>query len=409
MAYSQQGLRDLVTSSKNARSAGMPDELARLKFALMRSGDKAGEIINRIPSLASSYNSDADAKEFNTMPPMSGDTPANVAMPAELPLASNGFGMNSPRGGPVNLAPSPESSPEDNYDFLNRTPIPQQSFHPYLVDSMNDAVGEGDNPSKKSAEDNLKEAPTAGKAALVGQNSDIEKMLGKYTNNEEDSGKHFTDFLKLTLARAAMSKDSNMLAALSEGAGKATIDQQEQGDREDRNRLAAINQLASLRDRGSDNDLKRQEFEAKKPLYAAEADYYKDRGDALGQPKDTKVPLGFDGAAEKAIKLNYGDQYTDLDPSVRSLLKSKAADIWKEARGRLSTSQAMDEAISKNNAQSLVDESPWYSRKSKWTIPSTTSPSKEVRVRTKEGKTGIIKNPTDEDLKSLVEQGGSIL
>lgn len=383
MPYTPQGLRELMASNQGARSS-LPEELSKLKLAIMRGGSSAADAIRRIPNLQSMYKSAVSPEininsmpdmGINDYPPSSSGTSVAQAMPAELP---EGGGMSSPRGGPVILGPT---DLENNGEEI--VPIARE-MTPWINRDVNYEVGGGDNPARDEADAYSKNetAPTSGKEALANQYSDIEQLLGKYTDKSQDEDK-FTDFLKLTLARAAMSKDTNYLAALSQGAGQATIDQIGEKDKREKNRLQAIDKLLEARRYAGDEDYKRQEMAIRKPLYEAQAAYYNDRGEALQNKVDkpTKVPIGFDGAANKAIKESYGEKYDDLDPALKQTLKSTAADVWKEAKGNLSPSQAMDEAISRLGADpdSLEEDGKWNPFKTnKLKLPGQGIPPKEA-------------------------------
>lgn len=358
MSYTPQGLRDLVATSQNARNGDMPAELERLKQALMRSPSAAVDILRRVPGMIPEQRraSSANDGEVNDMAPASGGTPVQKALPANLP--PEGMGMNSPRGGPVGI-----SSPQ-------MTPMPEQRQAP----DVNSVENDEPTSAQEKAAASVKDIPSTGKAALAGQYSDIEKMLGKYTNNDqEDSSKHFTDFLKLTLARAAMSKDNNYLTALGQGAGQATFDQQAMADKNEKDRMEAINSLISTRKATADEAEKQQQLAMQAPYYAAHARYLDAAAGAKDQPKITKVPIGFDGALNKSIKDTYADKYADLDPTLKQQLKSTAADVWKQAGGQLSPSQAMDEAVAKLGAdpEALADTAGHLTRSVKWSLPAS--------------------------------------
>ncbi len=389
MAYLPQGLRDIIVANQSSASrvaprtafredlSAMPAKIGRVAFdnadgisrllpwdaiigaqvaAARKSQDLADRGASYFSDTPEDYNAFVAAQMERNKPRQApkADTgindgvvdterPVDELLVADLPDSQSGYGLNSPKGSPVNLqGEQPEMTrvawAQDGRPIVR--PADMQNNGEEIGGTNDDDFYPAATQAQRSADAGLKDAPKSGQEALTSQYADIEKMLSKYTNEPKEDNR-FTDFLKLTLARAAMSKDSNYLAALSAGAGQATFDQIEGKDKDEKTRMDAIGKLIQARNYAGDDALKREELEIRKPLYEAQADYYSGRAFGARTPKPTKLTASMhkqgDDFIDNMIGITRGknrsitqDSGSDLSAETRQAIHVKAENMIKQ-------------------------------------------------------------------------------
>jgi hypothetical protein len=211
----------------------------------------------------------------------------------------------------------------------NYTPVTDDMYQAASVQPVDlqdvEGVTETDNTSQLPA-------PTSGHQAFANESDDIENMLGEYRKKPKDD---FLDFVKLTLARSAMSQQPKFLNALAEGAGKATFDQMTLKKDADRDRLQAIKDTIDYRDKQKALALKEKDM-------ANDQDYRNKYLDILGRKADagkgTKITAALrkqgDDLIDTVVGITRGTNRAikdgvDIDPSIRIAVHKKAEEYLK--------------------------------------------------------------------------------
>jgi hypothetical protein len=215
------------------------------------------------------------------------------------------------------------------------TPVPEGygSFTPVTPDMYQEAATQPidlrdvQGVTETERPESAPSTPTSGHLDYAAQADDIENLLGEYRKKPQDS---FMDFIKLTLARSAMSQQPKLLNALAEGAGHATIDQMALKKEADRDRLQAIKDTIDYRDKNRAFDLKEKDMANDQSYRNRYLDILDKKAD---QGKGTKITAALrkqgDDLIDNIVGITRGQnraikEGTDIDPNLRIAIHQKA-------------------------------------------------------------------------------------